>query len=367
MHAVTRLRLTSDLYSLPAGLTALKECSNLEELDVEISQDPCFRKCEVEEDLILVAKAVAEALASLHLKRLGLHASGGCWTVYIPVTDGPNMHRSFCIGDNRDPAPLEEQIDQSSRHNVTRLALHLDSQPSLPSLSGFSALKQLVIADTWWQSDDPRLAPFSLEGLDAIVGTLEHLIVSSSRAETCVDLPDTLRLRSLVCVCSGTLLLHCDAHTLGQTLGDVLLGYTSVAGTGARLVEELSPRLEAAVLEVHGFKRLRQSLLFTRAGLVGEWWHGVFQVSKQQGLRGGFCCRSRMWAHGCPCPPYLVFPRYGIVSAHEDRWVLNGEMDLLLEEREVLSGDIVVLLSGEKYVRPVYPNWHTAKYYRAIR
>jgi hypothetical protein len=231
------------------------------------------RDTAVDEELILLASEVATVLASLHLKRLGLHASGGCFGLYIRDLDVPQMHRSFFIGGDEVPGPLEEQIDESSRHNVTRLVIHVIFRPSCPSLLGlgFSALKELFLADTWWESQYPRPAPFLVQGLEEVAGTLRHLTVSSSWEETCVELPPSLSLQTLVCVCNGTLLLHCDAHALGQSLGDVLLGYTTVVGTGVRLVEELAPRLETAVLEMHGVKSLMQSLSFTRAGLVGEW------------------------------------------------------------------------------------------------
>ncbi len=143
-------------------------------------------------------------------------------------------------------------------------------------------------------------------------------------------------------MCSGTLILCCDARLLGQGLGDVLIGYTTIAGTGAGLLGYLAARLGAAMLEVHGFQRLRQSLVFTRALLVGEWWYGVFLPSKQHESAGCFCCRVRMWAQGCCCPPYLTFLRYGIVSAQEDR--------------EVLCGQIIAPL-GDASAR-VRPSWH---------
>jgi hypothetical protein len=96
------------------------------------------------------------------------------------------------------------------------------------------------------------------------------------------------------------------------------------------------------VLEVEGFRSLRQSLLFTHARLVGHWWYGVFQPRKQQHYGGCFCCRVRIWAQGCLCPPYLTFLRYGIVSAHEDPEVLCGRMD------EPLEGSS----------RHNFPDWH---------
>jgi hypothetical protein len=107
-------------------------------------------------------------------------------------------------------------------------------------------------------------------------------------------------------------------------------------------VEELTPRLGTAVLEVLGAKKLRQSLLFTRAGLVGEWWHKVFQISKEQRSAGCFCCRVRVWAQGCLCPHYLTFLRYGIVTAHDDRDVLWNRLDEPLEECSF----------------PPFPAWH---------
>ncbi len=110
------------------------------------------------------------------------------------------------------------------------------------------------------------------------------------------------------------------------------MGYTSIAGTGARLVQDLSPRLRTAVLEAYGLKCLSYRLLFTRAPLVGEWWHGTLQLSKQQRSGGCFCCRVRVWVQGCLCPQHLTFLRYGIISVHEDRAVLYGYVDVPVDE-----------------------------------
>jgi hypothetical protein len=306
-------------------------------MDVDVGPGPEYHKLAPS-----AADFLATALAGLRLKRVGLHASSGCRSLYIPYFDVPEMHRTFYIGKERiwyflffeNPylARLEDQIDDASRRNVTKLTLHVERISACPTLSGFSVLRELVIGDSWRDFGNADPAGFVIKGLEVVAGTLRHLTVSSSREDTCVEVPPGLRLRSFVCVCSGTLLLCCDARVLSQSLGGVLLGYTSIAGSGARLVRDFGPRLGAAVVEVHGLRKLSQSLLFTRASLVGEWWYGVLQPSKQAESAGCFCCRVRIWAQGRMCPPYLTFLRYGILSAHDDREILWGFMDEPLEE-----------------------------------
>jgi hypothetical protein len=335
--SLTHLRLMTDAHHLLHGLETLKQCGRLEELDVHVGAGPNLKKC-----VGAISDSVATALAGLGLKRVGLHNSIANHCLYVPDFSVPQTHRTFDVGIETYLSTLEEQIDDASRRSITKLRLHALSIPFCPSLSGCSVLKELVIGDMWRNFDHPCSTPFSLTGLDAVAATLRHLTLSSSREETCVELPRGLRLRSFVCVCSGSLLLHCDARMLVQGLMDVLLGYTSISGTGARLVEDLAPRLRAAVLEVHGFKSFSQSVLFTRAELVGEWWYGVFQLSKQQRYGGCFCCRVRVWAQGCLCPPYLTFLRYGILSAHGDRDVLSGYADEPIDEG----------------FKTVYPDWH---------
>jgi hypothetical protein len=352
--SLTHLRLTCDGYDLVDGLHILRECPNLEVLDVDVTGPPLFWR-DNEDPLVIWRDNedrlvhVANAFASLSLKRLGLHASSGCSTLYIPRArpDFADMHLSFFIGATTHyPHSLEGQMDQESRCNVTKLALYVEDLPWCPSLLGFSALKELVIGDTWWELDDGTSMPFSMMGLQVVAGTLRHLTLSSSQRETCVELPQGLRLRSFVCVCSGSLLLHCDANALARGLGDVLLGYATLDGTGAALVEELGPRLMAVQLEVLGFtKRRLQSLMFTRADLVGQWWHGVFHPSKQQVFRGCWCCRVRLWVQGCLCPAHITFLRYGIVSAQDDRDVLIGEWEELFDKPHEV----------------VLPAWHTIK------
>jgi hypothetical protein len=146
--------------------------------------------------------------------------------------------------------------------------------------------------------------------------------MSSNRRETRVKLPLGLQLRSLACVCSSALLLHCDAGTLSQGLGDVLLGYTTIAGTGVSLVARLSARLEVADLIQGGELGLRQKLLFTRGELMGEWWNAVYQPSIHQVFAEHDLDGVPVWAYGERCPSHLTFPRYGIIGAHEQRDVL---------------------------------------------
>jgi hypothetical protein len=339
--SVTHLRLMSDGDCLLKGLEMPKTCSNLEELDIDVVDD-YYTFWKVVRDR---AESLGKALASLSVKRVGLHSSAGCPTLYIPNVDVAQMHRSFYIGRDRYPSPLEHQVDRDTRGTITKLTLYLAGIPSWPHLLGCSSLRELVIGDAWTDDQYDIWMPFSLKGLEVVASTLRHLTVSSSRQETYVELPKGLRLRSSVCVCSGTLILHCDPHTVGPGLEDILLGYTTLSGTGSGLVEELAPRLQAAVLVVPEFHKLKQCLLFTRAGLVGEWWHGVFQPSKQQILHGCWCCRVRVWAHGSLCPSHVTFPRYGIVSVHDDRDVLWGDRCWALDEAE-----------DEKV--PVYPDWH---------
>jgi hypothetical protein len=326
--SLTRLRLTASGYHLLDGLETLQQCPNLEELDVDVGDGPSFDK-----SAHSASGEVARALASLPLKRVGLHAALALHCLYLPDLKVPATQRTFDVGHDVYFTTLEEQIDPVSRRSVEKLTLHVHSIPMCPCLSSWSALRELVIGDMWRHFENPCLVPFSLMGLEVVAGTLRHLTVSSSRNLTCVELPAGIHLRSFVCISSGALILHCHPDMLGQGLTDVLLGYASIAGTGARLVQVLSPRLETAVLEVHGLKCLSHQLLFTRATLVGEWWHGVFQVSKQQRSGGCFCCRVRVWVQGCLCPPYLSFLRYGILpTVHEDREVLYGYVDVPVDD-----------------------------------
>ncbi len=355
--SLTRLRLTCRGDHIVDGLERLKHCPNLQELDVDLAIGPDFKKPEflgpryqnclgydavLEKFVEYDSASFARALAGLQLKRVGLHSSSGCHSLYAPDFQAAELHRTFYYAKEAHLYTLEDQIDEGSRPRVTKLTLHVHRVSSCPSLSACSVLKELVIGDIWRDFDSVSEVPLTVSGLEVVAGTLRHLTVSSSRRDICIELPNALCLRSFACVCSGTLHLHCNADTLGKGLRDVLLGYTGIVGTGLKLVEELAPRLGAAVVEVDGSKRLRQSLLFTRAPLVGKWWNGVFQVSKQQSSAGCFCCRVRVWAQGRICPSHLTFMRYGIVAAHEDRDVLCGPMDELLEYAS----------------RHVYPGWH---------
>lgn len=325
--SVTRLRLMCTKEHLLGGLETLKQCCNLEELDIDVAsngpefENPAGSESDVEKIGGCGAVALADAFSRLHLKRVGLHASTSCECVCLHDPNIAEMHRRFYFNDC-DRVSIEDQVSRGSRQCVTKLTLHPYCTPLWPTFSLFPALKELIIGDTFEAFCYADLVPLSLTGLEVVAKTLTHLTMSSSREETYIELPQGLRLRSFVCVCSGTLHLHCDPHTLSQGLGDVLLGYTTIAGTGAKLVEDLSPRLGAAVLEVCGSRCRRYSLQFTRAGLVGKWWYRVFEVSKQQVYRRYACCRVRMWAEGRLCPPYLTFLRFGIVSAHDDRDVL---------------------------------------------
>jgi hypothetical protein len=238
---------------------------------------------------------LAKALAGLPLKRLGLHASSGGPCMYIPdLRSVGELHRTFYVPGGPHGFPLEKQVGMKASRRVTKLTLQVLNTRLCPSLTEFTALTQLVVADSAREFGEPCATHFALKGLEAVVGTLRHLTVSTNREQTRVELPRVLQLRSFVCVCSGVLILDCDAYSLGRGLGDVLLEYTSISGTGVRLAEDLGPRLGRAVLEVLGPQKLRQSLLFTRPGLVGDWWYGVFQSSKEQKCVGSLCCRVRV-------------------------------------------------------------------------
>jgi hypothetical protein len=340
--SVRHLRVMCAANVVVQALEVLKCCSGLKELDLDVAQGPWFRRPQESHTTPL-----ARALAPLSLGRLGLHASSGCMSLYIPNPGIAQLHCTFFITAWAPTQPLEDQLDHKSRGCITKLTLHVGQISACPPFLGCSALKKLVIGDCFWEFGEASPTPFLLKGLETVAGTLKHLTVSTNRGETCVELPGALRLQTFVCVCSGTLLLHCDADMLSQGLGDVLLGYTTIAGSGAKLVEELSPRLGTAQLEVLGPQRLKQGLMFTRPGLVGEWWYGVFQPSKQHQAAASFCCRVQVWAQGCLCLPYLTFLRYGIVSAHQDREVLHGLLD---------RG------RGGKLSTCELPSWHSSKY-----
>ncbi len=338
--SVTRLKVMCRSRQLLDGLQTLKQHCNLEELDVHVHMSLNFERSASR------PVSLGRAMESLSLMRVGLHASCGAMPMYVPDYSVAQMHRTCYIGDNGlSGLSLEDQMDHMSRQRVTKLTLQINRMPSIPSLSGFSGLKELVIGDCLRDFGNASPQPFSIRGLEVVAGTLKHLTISSSRRETSVELPHGLYLRSFLCVCSGQLHLQCNAPTLTQELGDVLLGYTTISGTGVKFVENLAPRLGAAVLEVLGARRLTQHLLFTRAGLVGQWWLEVFQISKQESWAGCCCCRMRIWAQDKVCPGYLTFMRYGIISAHEDHEALIGHMDRPQEEPPMLA----------------FPGWHSAQ------
>ncbi len=340
--SLTHLRLTCTAHHFLDGLQRVRQIPDLKGLDVHVLID-CGDCVDVEgywKPTGCHSLALGKALAGVNLKKVGLHVLQG--PMYLPDLNVPQMQRTFRVGAEAS-SKFGDQINYCSRQSITMLALHVGRITYSPSLLGCSALTELVIGDTWRDFGQAYSMPFSLKGLETVAATLRHLTVSSSRGRTRVKLPGDLHLRSFVCVCSGTLLLDCDASTLSQKLGDVLLGYTTITGTGVRLVEELTPRLGTAMLEVLGTQKLRQNLLFTRAGLVGEWWHGVFQVSKQQRSAGCFCCRVRVWSQGCLCPSYLTFLRYGIFAAHDDREVLCNDWDIPV---------------WIPFTMPTYPAWH---------
>jgi hypothetical protein len=341
--SVRHLRVTCPGEDAIAAVEALKHCPGLKELDVDLTRYSSLKR-----SVGSCAGRLAMALSSLSLERLGLHSFTGCKSLYIPDCGIGQLDRTFHIHGKLPEFPFEDQLDEKSRCCVSKLTLYLTWTSACPSLLGCSALTELVIADCLRDFGQASSTPFSLKGLGVVAGTLRHLTVSSNSKKTSVELPEALCLHSFVCVCSGSLLLTCNPQALGQGLVDVLLGYASIAGTGAKVVENLAPRLGTAVLEVLRPQTvMRQSVMFSRPGLVGEWWYRVFQPSKQQQDAGWFCSRLRVWAQGKLCPPYLTFLRYGIVSAHEHREVLYGIMD---EWRE------------EKFVKCMRPGWHSRRH-----
>jgi hypothetical protein len=230
------------------GLESLRQCPNLEELDLDVGLGPEYTRSSAAAP---ASACAARALAGLRLKRLGLHASSGCQCLYIPEPSVPQVDRTFYISDEAVfssyvtgetyRTTLEDQIDEGSRRRVGKLTLHVQRIPSCPYLSGFSALKELIVGDIWRDCSSPFCVPFILKGLEAVAGTLRHLSLSSSRAQTCVELPTALRLRSFMCVCSGTLLLRCDAPTLREGVVDVLMGYRPLLGRARGLLRNSYP------------------------------------------------------------------------------------------------------------------------------
>jgi hypothetical protein len=166
---------------------------------------------------------LGEALGDLGLKRVGVHAIGG--PMYLPEFNVSQMQRNFYVGRGTR-SKLQDQIDHRSRRCVTNLTLQIGLSSLCPRLYGFSALTELVIGDTWRDFGNPCSLPLLLKGLESVAETLRHLTVSSSREKTRIKLPRGLQLCSFMCVCSGSLLLDCDALSLSQSLGDVLLGFT---------------------------------------------------------------------------------------------------------------------------------------------
>jgi hypothetical protein len=301
---------------------ALQQYCNLEELDIYVRSEEL-----IQGDHICVS--MAETLTNMSLRRLGLHQRLE-YPVYSPDINATQMHRTCYICEGTPTLSLEEQIDQTSCHRVTKLTLHIVHILSCPSLSVYSALAELVVGDGYPGFGRGASCPFALQGLEAVTATLRRLSVSSFRKETYVELPQGLRLSSFVCVSKGNLRLECDAQKLITRLGDVLLGYMTIAGAGVTLVKDLRPRLEEVVLSCQQYEdartychRQRLNVFYTRAGLVGEWWYGVLQPTKDLG--GWDFSRLEIWARGMMCPSYLTFLRYGIISPHESRDVYSCE------------------------------------------
>lgn len=316
--SVIHLRLHCSRPDLLHGLEQVEQCCNLEGLHISVYGD-------LDWESSAEFGTVSLALERVSAKSVGLHVFLG-EPLRIPECNVVVVDRTCFFGyklHGRDRIVLlEDHMDYISRRRVIKLTLHVRLISSGPGLSGFLALKELVIADSEEFFGTASTLAFSLKYLDVVAATLKHLTVSSNSAETYIVLPQGMCLRSFVCVCRGHLLLHCDSLALSQGLEDLMLGYTTITGTGVGLVEN-APRLGEAVLEVLGPQVLRQRLFFSRPGLVGEWWHGVFQISKQQFWAKHWCWRVRVWAQGHVCPQYLTFPRYGVNSAHEDREVLH--------------------------------------------
>jgi hypothetical protein len=315
------LRLFSSGFGLIKAMQTLTRLTNLTQLDIDVGQATESRTLE---GLMQGLRAVPS------LQGVGVHSTSECVRNRLKDPDCKEVRMTMnLISRELGWTPyMEDQMSEASRPRLSSLVIHFRGILFCPSLHGCATLRELVLAHC--SRDFASVCPdhFSVGGLDAVAGTLTRLVISTDRVLTSVTIPQGLRLQSLMLICPGTLAMYGDVSRLCIGLKEALLGYAELSGASTELLSRLSSRLSSAQLEVVGSQPLRQDLQYTHAGLVGQWWHGVYQQSMASECRGSLCCRVRVWRHGCLCPAHDSFAQYGIIPAHDDRDVRMNENDM---------------------------------------
>jgi hypothetical protein len=318
---LTSLKLFSSGFGLVNAMQSLTCLTSLRQLDIYVGQT---RSSDTPEGLVEALQAVPS------LQGVGVHSGSDCYRNWLkqPYCGGEVRMTMNLISKELGWTPyMEDQMSEASRPRLSSLVIHFRGILFCPSLHGCSALRELVLAHCSRQFASVCPDHFSVRGLEAVAGTLTRLVLSSDRALTTIQLPQGLRLQSLLVVCLGTLAVYGDASSACIGLKEALLGYAEMSGDTAEFVFGLSSRLSRAELEVIGSQPLRQGLRYTHAALVGQWWHGVHQKSMASDRQGSLCCRVRVWRHGRLCPAHASFAQYGIISTHEDRDVRLNQHD----------------------------------------
>jgi hypothetical protein len=318
-------------------MEALTRLTNLTQLDIDVGQTTENSPLE---GVIQVLRAVPS------LQGVGVHSASHCYRnglrwVKTPDCREVRMTVNLISKEYAWTPYMEDQMSEASRPRLSSLVIHFRGILFCPSLHGCSALRELVLAYCSRQFASVSGDHFSVAGLEAVAGTLTRLVISTDRILTSVTFPQGLRLQSLMLVCPGTLALFGDVITVCGGLEEALLGYAGLSGAGTELVSMLSSRLLSARLEVIGSQPLRQDLQFTHAGLVGQWWHGVHQLSMASDRLGPLCCRVRVRRHGRLCPAHTSFAQYGIIPAHDDRDVRLNEQDSVYDTKPIWHIDLM--------------------------
>jgi hypothetical protein len=332
--ALTSLRVFCNGAELVEAMRSLVRLTNLTQLDVDVghtSGSPSWWPADKHSDEYPVPQLRNQSFPKAHelrdairavpsLRMVGVHSASASHHVNVQDPGGLEVCRTLNLVFNTPPwsPTVEEQIDEASRPRLSSLVVHFHGINACPSLLGCSMLRELVLSHFSRQFTTVCPDPFSVVGLEAVVGTLTRLVVSTDRNLTSVHMPRCLRLQSLMLVCPGTLAVHGDVSSACSRLKEGLLGYSKVAGDGAELASLLSCHTSSAEVEVPASPPLRQGLRFTHASLVGQWWHGVYHKSMSSIGADSACCRVRVWEDGRLCPHYMTFARYGIMSVRDE-------------------------------------------------
>jgi hypothetical protein len=347
--ALTSLRVSCGGPELTKAMRALVRLTDLTHLDVDVghtSGSPSWWPADKHSDEYPVpqlrnqsfpkADELRDAIRAVpSLQKVGVHSASQSHHVSLSDPGGLEVCRTLNLMFNIAPwsPSVEEQVDEASRPRLSSLIVYFRGISACPSLHGCSMLRELVLSHCLGQFTTVCPDTFSVVGLEAVVGTLTRLVISTDRNLTSVHMPRSLRLQSLMLVCPAMLAVHGDVSSVCSRLKEGLLGYSEVAGEGAKLASLLSCHMSSAEVEVLGTPPLRQGLRFTQASLVGQWWHGVHQKSMSSIGADAACCKVRVWEDGRLCPPHMAFVRYGIMSARDDGDVrlnqLNGGYGLM--------------------------------------